>query len=65
MESAKKLSIGAFLATIGALGIIINFVLGPTNMGRVLDFIVGFCLGILIGLGGALSISGLLESRYT
>ncbi|MBU7032386.1 MAG: hypothetical protein HXS53_07625 [Theionarchaea archaeon] len=59
----KKISIGAFLGTVGALGILLNFLMGPANLGRILDFLIGFSLGILTGLGAILSISGLLERR--
>jgi hypothetical protein len=65
MEATKKMSIGAFLSTIGGLGILIIFLLGPTDLGRILDFLIEFSLGILTGLGAILSISGLLEKRHT
>ena len=65
MEATKKMSIGAFLGAIGGLGILIIFLLGPTDLGRILDFLIEFSLGILTGLGAILSIGGLLEKRHT
>lgn len=63
MESHKKIALGAFLNTLGGIGIFIHSMWGLTHVARVLDFLVGFSLGILMGLGCTLVLSGLYERR--
>jgi len=63
MKSVKKLSLGSVLAIFGAAGIIFGSLLGFTELARPWSFILGFIFGVLSGLGVALAISGLLETR--
>jgi len=63
MRSVKKLSLGSVLAIFGAAGIIFGSLLGFTELARPWSFILGFIFGVLSGLGVALAISGLLETR--
>ncbi len=61
----RKLGIGAFLATVGALGIVLGPLLGLTDLGFPWSFLAGFVTGLLAGLGATLSISVLLDLRRT
>ncbi|MGD2249143.1 MAG: hypothetical protein PVF58_12120 [Candidatus Methanofastidiosia archaeon] len=60
MKSGKK-TIGAFLAAVGGLGIILSILLGPPDLGKPWDFLIGVDVGVITGLGAALSISSLLQ----
>jgi NhaP-type Na+/H+ or K+/H+ antiporter len=62
MKSEYKMSIGAVLATFGALGIVLSLLL-PIDLGRPLDFLLGFAVGVCSGLGAVLSLNGLMERR--
>lgn len=63
MNPERRLSIGAFLAVVGSIGIILIILLGPPDLGRPWDFLIGFGFGIAAGLGAALSIYSLFEKR--
>lgn len=63
MNPEKKISIGAFLAAGGSIGIILIILLGPPDMGRPWNFLIGFVFGIIAGLGATLSIYSLFEKR--
>lgn len=63
MKSEKKISIGAFLAAVGSVGIILGFLLGASNLAGPWGFLVSFALGVIAGLGAALSVFGLFERR--
>lgn len=63
MKSEKKISVGAFLAAVGSVGVILGFLLGAQNLAEPWSFLVSFALGVSAGLGVALSVSGLLERR--
>ena len=64
MTNKTKLAVGAALATIGGLGIVLSLVLGWTSLPRPWSFIVGFGFGLSAGLGSALAIAGLCMSRH-
>jgi hypothetical protein len=59
----RKLGIGACLCAIGALGIVLGPALGLTDLGRPWSFLAGFTIGVIAGLGVALSIAGLVGMR--
>jgi hypothetical protein len=63
MKSGKKTSIGAFLAAVGGLGIILSILIGPPDLGKPWDFLIGVFVGVITGLGVSLSIYGLLQER--
>ncbi len=59
----RKLGIGACLCALGALGIVLGPVLGLTELGRPWTFLVGFTVGLIAGIGAALSVAGLAGLR--
>ena len=59
----RRLGVGACLAGIGALGIILGPALGVTDLGRPWSFLVGFITGVITGLGATLSVAGLVGMR--
>lgn len=64
MDARTKMGIGAVLAILGGLGIVLVIGLGLTSPERTWeDFIVGFFIGIACGIGVALSLAGLYEMR--
>jgi hypothetical protein len=63
MRSAKKLTLGAIFAILGAAGIILGPLLGFSEIVRPWSFILGFIFGLLAGIGIALSLFGLHEIR--
>jgi len=60
---SKKLSVGAALTTIGAVGIILSIVLGWTDVGRPWSFLIGFGFGVSAGIGVPLCLAGLWARR--
>jgi hypothetical protein len=63
MIEKRRLGIGACLAVAGALGFILGPALGVSDLGRPWSFLVGFAVGIMAGLGTALSVAGLAGLR--
>ena len=63
MKSEKKIGIGSLLAAIGSIGVILSFLMDSPDLGRPWNFLIGFALGIICGLGATLSIHGLIERR--
>jgi hypothetical protein len=63
MNTNLKLGIGAALATAGALGILIGPSLGFADIRGPWSFLLGFVVGIMAGMGAALSVSGLIDAR--
>ena len=63
MDTRQKLAIGSCLATVGGLGVVLFPLMGWTEVGSPWGFILGFVFGMSVGVGGALSIWGLLERR--
>jgi hypothetical protein len=63
MNANMKLGIGAALAAVGALGIVIGPAFGFADLGRPWSFLLGFVVGIIAGMGAALSVSGLIDVR--
>jgi hypothetical protein len=58
-----KLGLGGCFAVMGALGIVLEPVLGLTELGRPWTFLVGFSVGLMAGIGAALSVAGLAGLR--
>ena len=63
MKPKTKLILGAFLAIVGAAGVIFGSSLGFTELERPWSFFAGFLSGLSVGLGAALVISGLISRR--
>ena len=51
------------LATFGGTGIVLSILLDWTSLSRPWSFLLGFLMGILSGMGAALSIYGLGKRR--
>jgi hypothetical protein len=64
MDARTKMGVGAVLAILGGLGIVVTLGLGLTAPERSwLDFFVGFIIGIACGIGTVLALTGLYEMR--
>jgi hypothetical protein len=59
----RKLGIGACLACIGTLGIVLGTTVGMTELGRPWSFLVGLAFGVMAGVGTVSTISGLAGLR--
>ena len=63
MNTQEKLATGSLLAVVGGIGITLGVLGTWSGLGRPWTFLIGFAFGLCTGLGGALSIKGLLETR--
>lgn len=64
MNARAKMGIGAVLAILGGLAIVVVIGLGLMSPERTWgDFIIGFFTGIACGIGVALSLAGMIEMR--
>lgn len=63
LSTQVKLGLGSALATLGALGIVLVPALGGSALPRPWSFLIGFLIGLITGLGGALALVGLIERR--
>ncbi len=63
MSTQTKLALGAVLATLGALSIVLSLLLGWSEAPGPWDFLLGFVTGVVTGLGATLSVAGLIERR--
>jgi hypothetical protein len=63
MRVEKKIAIGAICAIIGGAGVILGPLIGFSELARPWSFVLGFVLGVLGGIGVALTLFGLLEKR--
>ncbi|MFC2095030.1 hypothetical protein ACFLSW_01130 [Candidatus Bipolaricaulota bacterium] len=63
MSNKTRLAVGAALAVIGGLGIVLSTLLGWTSLSRPWSFLIGFGFGLAAGLGSALSIFSLVMRR--
>ena len=63
MNAQYKLGIGAALATLGGLAIIVGPMLGAGSLGRPWAFLAGFVAGVAAGAGAVLAVAGLLARR--
>ena len=62
-SSQAKAALGSALATIGALVVVLFPILGWYSNPRPWVVPIAFAAGVVAGIGAALSIGGLLESR--
>lgn len=63
MSGQTKLALGAALATLGALGIVLSLLLDWPEAAGSWAFLLGFVTGVVTGLGATLSVAGLIERR--
>lgn len=63
MNTKQKMGIGAVLAVFGGLGIILAPLLGATRLNDPWSFVTGLMVGLMAGMGVALSVWGLIENR--
>lgn len=63
LSTPTKLGLGAALATLGALSIVLSLLLGWPEAARPWAFLLGFIIGVVTGLGATLSVAGLIERR--
>ena len=63
IKTQTKLSLGAAMATLAALAIVLSLILGWTGAPSPWGFLLGFLVGVFAGLGPTLVIAGLIERR--
>jgi hypothetical protein len=63
MKTQTKIGLGSFLATLGALGMVLSLLLGWAAAQRPWGFLLGFAVGLSAGLGTALSLAGMIEHK--
>ena len=63
ISTHAKTGVGAALASVGALGMVLSLLLEWSAAPRPWGFLLAFVLGVLAGLGATLAVSGLLERR--
>jgi hypothetical protein len=63
MSTQTKMGLGAALATLAALAVVLALLLGWSAAPRPWGFLLGFITGLLAGLGGTLALSGLIDRR--
>jgi len=63
MKAETKMGVGAVLACFGAIAVVLGPILGWSGAPQPWSFLLGFLFGILLGLGAALSVAGLIEYR--
>jgi F0F1-type ATP synthase assembly protein I len=62
-DAQRRMAIGAALASIAALGIVLSAMFGWSGASQPWGFLLGLVLGIVVGLGATLTVSGLIEYR--
>lgn len=63
MSGNQKLGAGSALTATGIAGIIVSLLMSWNNIPAPWDFMAGFMSGILMGVGAALAVWGLIERR--
>lgn len=63
MTSQQKTALGASMAAIGGALMAVGPILGWSSTPGPWPFVSGFLVGVLSGLGAALTIHGLIEHR--
>ena len=63
MSAERRMGIGAALACLSAVAVVLAPVLGWAEAAQPWSFLLGFVFGVLLGLGVALSLAGLIEYR--
>jgi hypothetical protein len=61
LSTIQKLALGAALATIGGVSIMLSLLFGWNELARPWSFIIGFGGGLVGGSGVALALCGLVE----
>ena len=62
-NAQKRMALGSALACIAGAGIVLSAILGWSGASQPWGFLLGLVLGILVGLGATLAVSGLIEYR--
>jgi len=62
-SSHAKIALGAALATVGGLLMVLSPMVGWYSFPGPWDFLLGFTTGLLAGMGSAIGIAGLIERR--
>ena len=62
-DAQKRMAIGSALACIAGAGIVLSAIFGWSGASQPWGFLLGLVLGILVGLGATLAVSGLFEHR--
>ena len=62
-DAQKRMAIGSALASLAALVIVLSLILGWSSAAQPWGFLLGLVLGILVGLGATMTVSGLVEYR--
>jgi hypothetical protein len=60
----RKLSIGASLAVLGAIGMSLAPAMGATELPAPWSFLAGLLVGLSASAGAGLTLTGLVERRY-
>ena len=60
-DAQKRMAIGSALACIAGAGVVLSAILGWSEASQPWGFLLGLVLGILLGLGATLAVSGLVE----
>jgi predicted ABC-type sugar transport system permease subunit len=63
MNAPQKIALGSVLTVMGAAGIAFSVIFAWASLQSPWDFLLGFFLGIVAGMGAVLAISGFLEQR--
>ncbi len=63
MNTQTKMGLGATLACVGALGIVLSLLLGWSAEPRPWGLLLGFAVGVSAGSGVTLAIAGLIQHR--
>jgi predicted ABC-type sugar transport system permease subunit len=63
VRTQTKIAVGSALSTLGALAIVLSLLLGWTEAPSPWDFLLGFVVGVVTGLGATLAVAGLVERR--
>jgi predicted ABC-type sugar transport system permease subunit len=58
-----RIAVGSVLSALGALAIVLSLLLGWTEVALPWDFLLGFLVGVVTGLGATLAVTGLIEGR--
>jgi predicted ABC-type sugar transport system permease subunit len=63
MRTQTKIGLGSVLATAGGLGMALSLLLRWSAAPRPWGFLLGFLVGVVAGIGVALTISGMIDRR--
>jgi hypothetical protein len=63
VKAQTKIALGSALSTLGGLAIVLSLLLGWTEAASPWDFLLGFLVGVVTGLGATLAVTGLIERR--